>query len=263
MLLRTFIFYCSFAIAGAATGLGSWYFQFNEFKAVKLIAIDRVDLPGLPTQYVIDPVILVEMIKSRGFAERVAERTGNAGMASQLPLSVRLLAGSPATAMELRLSMPTAELARATMNAVGDEIASIQSVKTEAFLNALKRSTPQPQPSASESRLTTGNEQAMLSQLDLTKALIETSIKVRSGQSAETSVSPPGSLRLLMAAGAIGMLCLAVVLRNFGMTFALMLVGPVSPSSVAETETPVEAIQASIALPILPDGMSQEANFTS
>jgi hypothetical protein len=72
---------------------------------------------------------------------------------------------------------------------------------------------------------------------------------VRSGQSAETSVLPPGGPRLLMAAGALGMFCLAVVLRSFGMTFASMLVGPASQSSVAETETPAEAVQASIALP--------------
>jgi hypothetical protein len=251
MLLRTIVFYCSFTIAGAALGFGSWYFQFTEFKAIKVIAIDRVDLPGMPTQYVIDPLILVEMIKSRGFAERVAERTGIADLASQLPLSVRLLAGNPPTAMELRLSMPTAELARATMNAAGDEIASIQSVKTEAFMNALKRPTPQAQHSAGESRLAIGNEQAMLSQLVLTKALIETSIKVRSGQSAETSVLPPGGPRLLMAAGAIGMFCFAIVLRNFGGLFVSMLVGPAGRMSIAETETSAEE------LPLTPPGSVQ------
>jgi hypothetical protein len=216
MWLRTAVFYSSFAIAGTLVGLGSWYFQFTDYKAIKVVGMDRV-----PTEYVIDPVILVETIKSPGFAKKVSERTGLADLAFLLPavnyggqqkLTVRTL-GTPPAAIELRLSMPTAELALTAMDAVGDEIASLQSARTHAFLNTLAKPAPLEQYAAGESRLAIGNEQAALSQLALNKALLETQIRTRTGQSIETSVLPPTGPTLLLVAGAVGALCVAILLK--------------------------------------------------
>jgi hypothetical protein len=221
MWSKTIIYYLSFAVVGAAIGFGSWCLQFTEYKAIKVIAVDRVDIPGAPTEYVTDPVILVETIKSPAFAKKVAERSGIPDLAFLLPaliyggqqkLTVRNF-GNPPTAVELRLSMPTAELARTAMNAVGDEIALLQSRKTQAFLDALSKPLPSAQQLAGESPLAIGNEQATLSQLALNKALMVAAITTRTGQAVETSVVSPTGPSLLMGAGAVGMLCLAVLFR--------------------------------------------------
>jgi hypothetical protein len=221
MWLKTIIFYVSFAVVGAAIGFGSWYLQFTEYKAIKVIAVDRVDIPGAPTEYVTDPVVLVETIKSPAFAKKVAERSGIPDLASLLPssayggqqkLTVRNFANPP-TAIELKLSMPTAELARTAMNAVGEEIALLQSRKTRAFLDALSKPLPSAQQLAGESPLAIGNEQAALSQLALNKALMEAAIRTRASQAVETSVISPAGPSTLVEAGALGMLCVAALIR--------------------------------------------------
>jgi hypothetical protein len=226
MSLKTGAFYFSFALVGAVIGLGSWYFQFSDFKAVKIIALDRIDIPGVPTQYVIDPIILVETIKSQGFANKIAKRTGLPDLARILPaavyggqqaLNVRNLSGNPLTAIELRLKMPTAEMARKAMDAVADEIGLMQSNKTQAFLDALSQPTPPKVRLAGESSpLAIGNEQATLYQFALNRALIEAAIRTRTGQSVETSVLPPTGQSFFMALGSVGMLCAAFLVRMFG-----------------------------------------------
>ena len=72
---------------------------------------------------------------------------------------------------------------------------------------------PQEQYAAGESRITIGNEQATLIQLALNRALIETAIKARTGHAIETAVLPPSGPSLLMAPGAIGMLCAAILFK--------------------------------------------------
>jgi hypothetical protein len=123
--------------------------------------------------------------------------------------------GSPPTAIELRVSMPTAELARVAMDAVGDEIALLQSRKIKAFLDALSKPLPSAQQLVGESHLAIGNEQASQSKLAVTKALLEAAITTRAAQSVETSVIPPSGPSTLAVAGAVGMLCLGLLLRIF------------------------------------------------
>lgn len=221
-MLRTIVFYFSLAAAGAAIGLGSWHLQFETYKSIKVIGLDRVEIPGVFSGNVIDPIMLQETTKSPDFAEKVARRAGIPDLAFLLPaviyggqqkLTLRNLGGNPPSAIELRLSMPTAELARTAMNAVGDEIEQLQSTKTEAFLSTLAKQVPQEQYAAGESRITIGNEQATLIQMALNRALIETAIKARTGYAIETAVLPPSGPSLLMAAGAIGMLCAAILLK--------------------------------------------------
>jgi hypothetical protein len=93
--------------------------------------------------------MLQETIKSRDFAEKVARRAGIPDLVFLLPsvtyggqqkLTLRNLGGTPPSAIELRLSMPTAELARTAMNAVGDEIAQLQSTETGARFSAPSQS---------------------------------------------------------------------------------------------------------------------------
>jgi hypothetical protein len=243
MWSKTITYYLSFAVVGAVIGFGSWYLQFTEYKAIKVIAVDRVDVPGSPTEYVTDPVILVETIKSQAFAKRVAERSGIPDLAFLLPsliyggqqkLTVRNF-GNPPTAVELRLSMPTAELARTAMNAVADEVAQLQSRKTQAFLDALSKPLPSAQQLAGESPLAIGNERATLSQLALSKGLMEAAIRTRAGQAVETSVVPPAGPSTLVVAGALGMLCVAVLFRILtALPLRMFLIG----SSMNETAEP-------------------------
>ena len=221
-MLRTIVYYFSLTVAGAAIGLGSWHLQFETYKSIKVIELDRIDIPGVFSGNVIDPIMLQETTKSPDFAEKVARRAGIPDLAFLLPsvtyggqqkLTLRNLGGNPPSAIELRLSMPTAELARSAMNAVGDEIEQLQSTKTGAFLSTLAKQVPQEQYAAGESRITIGNEQATLIQLALNRALIETAIKARTGHAIETAVLPPSGPSLLMAAGAIGMLCAAILFK--------------------------------------------------
>jgi hypothetical protein len=216
MWSKAIAYYLSFAVVGAAMGFGSWCLQFTEFTAIKVIAVDRIT-----GEYVTDPVILVETIKSQGFAKKVAERSGIPDLAHLLPsvnyggqqkLNVRNF-GNPPTAVELRVSLPTAEMARTAMDAVGDEIALLQSKKTKAFLDALSKPPPSAQQLGVESPLAIGNEQASQYQLALNKALIEAAIKTRAGQAVETSVVPRSGPSMLVLAGAVGMLCVAVLIR--------------------------------------------------
>jgi hypothetical protein len=245
MVLKTIVYYFSLTVAGAAIGLGSWHLQFETYKSIKVIGLDRIDIPGVFSGNVIDPIMLQETTKSPDFAEKVARRAGIPDLAFLLPsvtyggqqkLTLRNLGGNPPSAIELRLSMPTAELARTAMNAVGDEIEQLQSTKTGAFLSALAKQMPQEQYAAGESRITIGNEQATLIQLALNRALIETAIKARTGYAIETAVLPPSGPSLLMAAGAIGMLCAAILFKA--------LFGPmmVHGRRAIEKEEPVEKL---------------------
>jgi hypothetical protein len=74
MWSKAIAYYLSFAAIGAAIGFGSWFLQFHEFKAIKVVAVDRIDIPGLPTEYVTEPTVLIETIKSQAFAKRTRSR---------------------------------------------------------------------------------------------------------------------------------------------------------------------------------------------
>lgn len=54
MRLKASTFYFSFALVGAVVGLGSWYLQFTDFRAIMVVALDRVDIPGVRTEYAIE-----------------------------------------------------------------------------------------------------------------------------------------------------------------------------------------------------------------
>jgi hypothetical protein len=98
---------------------------------------------------------------------------------------------------------------------------------------------PQQQYAAGESRIAIGNEQATLIQLALNRALIETAIKARTGHAIETPVLPPSGPSPLMAAGAIGMLCAAILFK--------VLLGPmmVHGRRAIEKNEPAEAVASS------------------
>jgi hypothetical protein len=76
MRLKNSAFYLGACLIGAAIGLTCWYFQFSGYSAIKVVGLDRIDIPGIHNDYAIDPLILVETIKSHGFASKVAKRTG-------------------------------------------------------------------------------------------------------------------------------------------------------------------------------------------
>jgi len=226
MRLKSSAFYLGACLIGAAIGFTSWYFQFQDYKAIKVIALDRIDIPGIHDGYAIDPIILVETIKSPGFADKIAKRTRLPELTRMLPatvyggrqaLTIRNLSGNPPTAIELRLRMSTAELAMTVMAAVSDEIESIQSEKTKIFLDVLsRREAAKMIQLAGETPLTLQNERRRLDQFALNSALIEAIIKNRTGQVVETAVLPPGSPGFLMLLGAVGMLCLSILVTFSG-----------------------------------------------
>jgi hypothetical protein len=119
--------------------------------------------------------------------------------------------------------MPTAEMATTVMSAVSDEIESIQSERAQIFLDVLsRRESAKAVQLAGETPLAIQNERRRLDQFALNTSLIEAVIKKaviknRTGQAVETSVLPPTGPSFLMVAGALGMLCAAMLVRMFGL----------------------------------------------
>jgi hypothetical protein len=203
---------------GAAMGLGSWYLKFSDYKAIKIIAIDRVELPNGKSDFVLDPFFLVEYVKSAGFASKVARRAGVDQLADALPsttqggrqnLGVRTLRGE--TSLEIRLSAPTAKEAKAIMDAVGAEIGELQGQRIDSVIEALTRSSRQQLKLASDG--STGFDAYLASRMSIDSALATVLMKNRSGLALETVVIAPGSPLFLMAMGAAGMLSLSLLLQ--------------------------------------------------
>jgi hypothetical protein len=249
MRLKCIAFYLGACLIGATIGLTSWYLQFQEYKAIKVIGLDRIDIPGIHDDYAIDPIILIETIKSPGFAEKIAKRTGLPELTEILPaavyggrqaLTIRNLSGNPPAAIELRLRMPTAEMATTVMAAVSDEIEGIQSERAKTFLDVLSRhEAAKAIQLAGETPLSVQNERRRLDQFALNSALIEAVIKNRTGQIVETAVLPPGGPTFLMLLGGSGMLCLAILVTFSGWAHARFFQGLLK-GDLSDVDRPVE-----------------------
>jgi hypothetical protein len=207
--------------AGAAIGLASWQWQFSGYVAMKIMAIDRLDLPSGKSDTIMDPAFLVETIKSAGFARKVADRAGDAQLAGLVAsasqgglqhLKVRTMQGNGA--LELRYYAPTAAEAAAAMDAISAEIAAEQQQKTDAVIAVLSRFAQPLKLAAADPETSRGNKTSMES------ALARVITQNRSGLALETTVLPPGRPFFLMLLGACGLL-MASLLLHFKARFGL------------------------------------------
>jgi hypothetical protein len=104
----------------------------------------------------------------------------------------------------------TASEARATMDAVGAEIAALQDQKTAAVVEVLSRNLQQSKIASSDATSFAGWNAYKMS---MDSALSMVLIKNKSGLSLETTVVPPSQPYFLTALGAVGMLCFSLLLH--------------------------------------------------
>jgi len=217
---RWLLFHAVMVCCGAALGLGSWYLKFSDYKAIKIIEIDRIELPNGKSDLVLDPVYLVEYVKSSGFARKVARRAGMDQLADSLPsvtqggkqnLGVRTLRGD--TSLELRFNAPTAEEAKAIIDAAGAEIAEIQGQRIDSIIETLSQYSQQQLKLASTGNA--GFAEFLATRMSIDSALAIVLMKNRSGLALETAVIAPGSSLILLGMGAVGMLCLSLLLHGW------------------------------------------------
>jgi hypothetical protein len=143
----SFIILLGGLIAGALFGLAAWLLLFTNSQGFSLVSIGRFDntspRPDQPTQanWVEDPQVVVERMKSQGFAKSVAERAQQPELATLLPakqyggsgaLNVRSLRDP--SLLEIKISSKDPNTVRTAIEAVVAELISEHTTRVEPLL---------------------------------------------------------------------------------------------------------------------------------
>lgn len=144
----SFIILLGGPIAGALFGLAAWLLLFTNSQGFALVSIGRFDNTSprsdQPTQanWIEEPQALVERMKSQSFAESVAERAQQPGLAVLLPakqyggsgaLNVRSLRDP--NLLEIKVSGKDPDIARTAIEAVVGELIGAHKRRVEPLLH--------------------------------------------------------------------------------------------------------------------------------
>jgi hypothetical protein len=137
-------------IAGSLFGLAAWLLLFSNSQGLAVVSIGRFDntspRPDQPTQvnWVEEPQVVVERMKSQSFAKSVAERAQQPELATLLPakqyggsgaLNVRSLRDP--NLLEIKISSKDPNTVRAAIEAVVAELISEHTTRVEPLLSEI------------------------------------------------------------------------------------------------------------------------------